>query len=535
MKTDTSLKAKIAAQIGVMVSLAVLGFGLPQRASAIGSGDADTMINGFNNAFLAGSGSYIHYKVSINNSNEFGGNFAGAVGEPWEASLDIMAEEDAFDRSGSAAHQTVVNNLCSSWLQDTPPGSATTPWSWDGWNDDLGWMTMALARGYQITGNTSYLTAAENGFNYAYNRGWDTQYNGGGFWEQQPANAMASNSKVDKETLANNSLGIVACLIYQSTHDVNYLNKAQQIYGWEWNHLYNPNTGQVYTGVVPSGTVDQGTAVYNQGTFVDYANYLYQITGNTNYYNDAKKAIDFTKNNLTVNGGILSDTNAGRDTWADTFARGLGHFVRDNRQWGTYYPWMVQNANAIMSSRRTDYNITWNGWNQATPINNNAISTQFASAVAWLQYTPATQPNAIAGVHVIVSQQNGITIDNGGLFTYPNGTLAGVSQWGLNYGQNQKWNFTQNADTSWNIVSESSWQALDDPGGSTTNGTQMVQWPLSRASNQRWWVDQQPNGSYKIWNQSSGSALDNSSSATNGHPLVQWGWSGQPQQLWLLQ
>ncbi len=65
MKTDTSLKAKIAAQIGLMVSLAVLGFGLPQRASAIGAGDADTMINGYNNAFLVTSGTSAYYKQSL--------------------------------------------------------------------------------------------------------------------------------------------------------------------------------------------------------------------------------------------------------------------------------------------------------------------------------------------------------------------------------------------------------------------------------------------------------------------------------------
>lgn len=537
MKLKHSTKAKLAAFASMTALLAALGSGLPQRASALSPGDADAAINGFNKAFLVGSGNHIYYKVSINNGNEFGGNFAGEVGQPWQSSIDILAEEDAFDRSGSTAHQTTVNNLCASWLQDTPPGSATTPWSWDGWNDDLGWMTMALARGYQITGNQSFLTAAANGFNYAYNRGWDTQYSGGGIWEQNPEYVKAGE-KIDKETLANNSLGIVACLLYQSTHDANYLTKAKQIYAWERATLYNPSSGQVYTGIDRSGTKDYGTAVYNEGTFVDYANYLYQITGDASYYNDAKLAIDYTRdtnNKLNAN-GVFSNSAGYLDTWADTFARGLGHFVRDNHQWAAYYPWMAQNANAILSSRRTDYNITWNGWNEATPINNDAHSTQFASAVAWLQYTPATQPNSIAGVHVIASKLNGITIDNGGGFTTSGSNLAGVVLWGSSANNlNQKWLFSQNADSSWNIVSESSWQALDVPGGSKASNTKMVQWPLTRASNQRWWVDQQADGSFKIWNQATGLALDSSSSSTNGFPLTQWPWSGQTQQRWLLQ
>ncbi len=527
LKTDTSPKAKFVTLTGLMALLVVLGSGLSQRASAIAAGDADAAISAYNSAFLVTSGGSIYYKKSLTD---------GAADGTWVASLDIMGQEDAYERTGSAAQKALVNSLCTTWLQNTPPGSADKPWSWDGWNDDIGWFTLALVRGYQITGNTSFLTAAENGFNYAFSRGWDTKWNGGGIWEQQIEYALRSTppAAVNKGTLSNDSLGLVACLLYQSTHDVGYLNKAQQIYGWEWNHLFNPNTGQVYTGVDQSGIVDKGTAVYNQGTFVDYANYLYQITGQTTYYNDAKKAIDFTKNNLTT-GGVFNNNAGYLNTWADTFARGLGHFVRDNRQWDTYYPWMVQNANAIMSSRRTDHNITWNAWAQQTPIDNTLTTSKFVSAVAWLQFTPATPPNAIAGVHTIVSQQNGVAIDSGGLYTHPNGTPAGVSLWGPSPNNlSQKWNFTQNADASWNIISESSWQALDDPAGSTTNGTQMIQWPLSRASNQRWRVTQQPNGSYKILNQSSGLALDNSSSAVNGHPLVQLGWNGKPQQLWLL-
>jgi len=517
MKTIKYSIAGIVARTGVMVLLAGLSCGMSQRASAIGSGDADLMINGFNKAFLVNSGGKTYYKSSLSNN---------AADGTWTASLDIMAEEDAYERTGSATHKALVNNLCNTWLQNTPP-----PWAWDGWNDDIGWFTMALARGYQMTGNANFLTQARYGFDMAWARGWDTQYNGGGIWEQQ-ADMTPAGQTIDKEPLSNNSLGVVACLIYQSNHDQWYLDRATQIYDWVWINLYNPNTGQVYPSIDRSGNVNQNpvdATAYNQGLFIDYANYLYQITGNVKYYNDAKRSIDYVKSNMTTN-GVISNTRPDLNTWADTMARGLGHFVRDNRQWGTYYPWMVQNANAIMSSRRTDYNITWNGWNQATPINNALITNQFASAVAWLQFTPARQPNTIGGTHTIVSKQNGIAIDNAGSST--NG--AGIVLWGLNSGQNQKWNFTQNADSSWNIVSQSSWKALDVPGGSKTNGTQMVQWQLSRDSNQRWRVDVQLDGSYKIWNQASGLVLDNSSSSTNGQALIQRSWNGSTQQRWNL-
>jgi hypothetical protein len=483
--------------------------------SSANSGNADAAFNAFNSAFLVNSGGQTYYKKSINDV---------AADGTWVASLDILVAEDAYERTGSTAHKTLVNNLCSTWLQNTPP-----PWTWDGWNDDIGWFSLALIRGYQITGTANFLTQAKYGFNMAYNRGWDTQYNGGGIWEQQPDMTPAGES-ISKEALSNNSLGKVACYIYQSTHEQAYLDKAIQIYDWVWHHIYNSATGQVYTGIDRDNVVNQGLAVYNQGTFVDYANLLYQITGNINYYNDAKRTIDYVKNNMTTN-GIITNSASYLNTWGDEFARGLGHFVRDNRMWSTYHAWMLQNATSIWSHRRTDYNITWNGWDQQTPVDNSLATSKFASAVAWLQYTPATIPDDIAGTHFIVSNQNGIAVDNAS----QSGSGTGIVLWGLNSGLSQKWNFTQNEDSSWNIISQYSWMALDVPGGATTNGLQLIQYPSSRNTNQRWWVDKQSDGSYKIWNQASSGVLDNSSSSVNGYKLVQWGWNGGAAQRWKLQ
>jgi hypothetical protein len=485
------------------------------NTNVVSPGNADAAFSGYNSAFLVNSGGQTYYKQSISSSTADG---------TWVASLDILVAEDDYERTGDPATKTLINNLLTTWLANTPP-----PWSWDGWNDDIGWFSLALIRGYQMTGNSNFLTQAEYGFNFAFSRGWDTQYNGGGIWEQQP-NMTPAGQTIDKEALSNNSLGKVACLIYQSTLNPTYLNDAVQIYSWVWNHIYNSSTGQVYTGINESNVVNTGSAVYNQGTFVDYANYLYQITGNVNYYNDAKRSIDYVKNNMTT-GGIITNDAGYLNTWGDEFARGLGHFVRDNRMWSTYYSWMQQNANAIWANRRTDYNITWNGWNEQTPSDNTLATSKFASAVAWLQFTPGAQPDNIAGMHYIVSAQNGIAVDNGGSST--NG--AGIIQWALNNGQNQQWNFTQNEDSSWNIVSEQSWLALDVPGGNATNGTQLDQWTPTRANNQRWWVDLQSDGTYKIWSQATSGALDNSSNSTNGYKLIEWGWNGGTNQRWKLQ
>lgn len=489
----------------------------PQIVVALGQGDAEAMYYAFNKAFLTTSGSKVFYKAALNNAEP---------DRTWAASLDILAAEDAYEQTGDPDKKSLVNDLLLTWTQKTAP-----PWDWDGWNDDIGWFTLALIRGYQVTGDTAFLNHAKYGFDYAFGRGWDTQYNGGGIWEENPEYAAKENPprQPTKEALSNDSLGKVACLIYQSTHDKRYLDKCEQIYDWVWNHIYNSNTGQIDAGIDENGKVDTSAAAYNQGTFLDFASLLYEITGNVNVYNDAQRAIDYGRNSLTVN-GIFSNRAGYLNTWADEMARGVGHFVRDNRLWGKYYSWMVQNADSILANRRSDLGITWNAWDQPTPTDNTLKANKFAGAMAWLQFTPATQPNDIGGIHVITNQKTGMAIDSAG--KYGNGNS--VVQWGENNGQNQRWLLTQNSDTTWNIINLSTWQSLDCPGGNDEDKLPMVQWQPTRHSNQRWWIDQQADGTYKIWNQASGKVLDGASSTNNGAALIQWDWNGERQQRWIL-
>jgi hypothetical protein len=83
--------------------------------------------------------------------------------------------------------------------------------------------------------------------------------------------------------------------------------------------------------------------------------------------------------------------------------------------------------------------------------------------------------------------------------------------------------FTRNEDSSWNIIGQSSWLALDLPGGAITNRLQLDQWTPNRANNQRWRVDKQAEGTFKTGSQATSGALDNSSSSVNGFKLAQWG------------
>ena len=503
---------RLSATLGIMQAPAALG---------LGQGDAESLYQAFNNVFLVRSGNAVFYKSAINNANRDG---------TWSASLDILGAQDAYERTGDPEKKTLINELLTTWLDYTP-----TPWSWDGWNDDIGWFSLALIRGYQITSNPRFLDAAKYGFDYAFGRGWDTQHNGGGIWEENPEYAARENppKTATKEALANDSLGKVACMIYQSTHDGGYLQKAQQIYTWVSANLFNHTTGQINTGIAPDGHVDTGSAAYNQGTFLDYAHLLYLTTGDPIYRTDAHLALDYGLHNLTNANGIFNNTQNYLNTWADEFARGAGHFIRDNGLWATYHTAMKANADAIVRNRRSDLCITWNGWDEPTPHDDDTLSTnKFVSAVAWLQFTPTSIPDEVGGIHTLTNSATNTSLDSGGKIE--NGSP--LIQWGKNASLNQRWLLTANdADESWNIINLASWKALDCPGGRGEEGMAMVQWTGSRDGNQRWGVERLEDGSYKIWNRASGKVLDGGSGGENGAPVVQEVWNGSAQQRWMLE
>lgn len=396
------------------------------NALSISPGIADAAIEAYNNAFLVNVGGQTYYKRALNDNSPDGF---------WTLALAIQGLEDAYERTGDPAQRELINNLCNSFLEINPP-----PYDWDGWNDDIAWVGLMLARGYQMTGTVNQLTQARYCFDFIWSRGWDEEYNGGGIWEQQP-DMTPPGEHIRKEALSNNPTGQLALMIYESTGNQWYLDRARQIYDWSWANLFNPANGRVYTGIDRESNVDQGTAVYNQGTFVDFAALLYKITGDENVFRDAQRAADFVINNMTSN-GIISNTAGYLNTWAAEYARGLGHLCKWNPQlWNTYYSFMSDNANAAWSNRRTDLNITWNGWDTPTPADPTGYPTRYVSAVSILQFTPPINPagdRVANGTYRVINRASGLALDasDGGR---ANGTE--VIQWGYNGNLHQQWQF----------------------------------------------------------------------------------------------
>jgi len=228
-----------------MLTSVIVLLGAINTASAISANDQNAAWSVWNN--------YFYYTLN-NNSLGYYRNQEGS-GSPtsfWQFAEQIEIAEDA-------KNVTMVNQLCSGFTQ-----TYGTDWSGNTYNDDLEWASIAFNRAYQLTGNATYLTLAENGFNVAYNRGWDLTY-GGGIWQN-----TADANGPGKLSCSNGPGCIAAYMIYQNTGNTSYLTKAQAINAWQKANCYDSATGRVRESNVQNNTCYS----YDSGTFAGSCWYL---------------------------------------------------------------------------------------------------------------------------------------------------------------------------------------------------------------------------------------------------------------------
>ena len=158
MNTITVKKPTFYTQ-ALYVVVILCGWLLEPTASAQYSvNDAETMMNSFNNAFLQTTG----------------GNSVFPEGF-WQEVEMIEGVEDAYESTGNPAYLTEVTQLLNGFT-----GINGTSWSGNGYNDDCMWACIAYLRGYGDTGNASFLSIAESNFGMVWARAWDTS--AGGLW-----------------------------------------------------------------------------------------------------------------------------------------------------------------------------------------------------------------------------------------------------------------------------------------------------------------------------------------------------------------
>src|SRR3954468_5755414 len=143
----------------------------------------------------------------------------------WTGAEEIEMAEDAYENTPSAARQTIVSNACNAFIANHGSSWTVSGGNFNSYNDDIAWAVIAFARGYLITGKTSFRDVAKNNWDAMYARAWDTNYTGGGLWW--------NTSNMFKNAAVHGPAAIGACLLYGIYGDSSYLTKAQAIYGWE--------------------------------------------------------------------------------------------------------------------------------------------------------------------------------------------------------------------------------------------------------------------------------------------------------------
>lgn len=351
------------------------GLALAPLAIAMTTSDKNLAADSYNNKFYVVSGSNGYFVVDTNRGVPGRSQF-------WRVCEQIEAVEDAYDRTGSASYKTMVTQLLNG-LNNVVSGTTDFA-SWNTYNDDVMWACIALARGYEITGNSSFLSQAEWQFNSVWTRGWDTTLGGGLWW---------NTDKQTKNACVNGPAAIAAMILARDTTGTGYRAQADQLFNWLQSTLYNSSTGQVADHIQTDGTKVWWAFTYNQGTFAGAATLLYQNTGTTSYKTSASLAVNWAKNNLTGQhtAGILNDeydSNGGNGDppgfkgifvrWAAKYANATSDTSIKN--------WLTNNANAAWSFRNSS-GVSWAQWWQRTS-DSYVTSWECSSALAVTQDAP---------------------------------------------------------------------------------------------------------------------------------------------------
>ena len=150
--------------------------------------------------------------------------------------------------------------------------------------DDNDWVAIEEARLYKRTGNPALLGGAEGimAFEMA---GWQTNPElpcpGGIPFTNSPENNQ-------RNTVTNAPAAELGVQLYQITHNVAYLQFAEQAYEWVRRCLLQPSN--LYADHINNrGIVDQALWSYSQGTMIGAGTLLYQATHNSAFLFQARQ------------------------------------------------------------------------------------------------------------------------------------------------------------------------------------------------------------------------------------------------------
>jgi hypothetical protein len=157
----------------------------------------------------------------------------------------------------------------------------------DRFYDDNQWIGIAGMDAYFINKKSIYLDEGKLAYKYMMT-GFDTVTGGGLYWQE--------NKKTSKNTCSNGPGIIVALQLYKATKDRKYLDTALLLYHWVNEKLKTPN-GLYYDNMnVTTKGIGKQIYSYNTGTMLESNVYLYELTKDEKYLEEAVSIADSSVN-----------------------------------------------------------------------------------------------------------------------------------------------------------------------------------------------------------------------------------------------
>lgn len=396
---------------------------------------------GYNRDFYASgaNGGNIFTEESVNAGGSNWSSF-------WEEAEEIEAAEDAYYYSynhyPTHSHTSYVNEiiaLCNGFI-DNMPSKWIGPkggydWSGDRFNDDLAWAATAFVRAYQITGDRTFLSAAEENFDTIWNRAQAEVVTVSGVKEVglaqiQPPTGVSpqnnpSNWSPNLDAPANFGFVIAGYLLTDNTGSSLYKAEANEVYAWAMENLYtiSSNNGgpcKAHMSLVCGKIRDANNTAYNAGVFAGYApagigptdfaynygiaiqstvrygdhtsaqriaNYLMYNMNNSNYPYAGTYVYGGTTYNVLPNWSGSKNNNNSNDAGYNGIAlRGVAFAITRNAVNATTEAWAQANVQAAWNERNSN-DVSWANW--VSPTAEDQYSWGDSAALAGLLDIPA--------------------------------------------------------------------------------------------------------------------------------------------------
>lgn len=246
--------------------------------------------------------------------------------------------------------------------------------------DDMAWAAIAHVKVYRLLKNEESLAASKQIFT-TMTHYWDDVCKGGVWWNL---------TRTYKNAITNELFLVLATLLYETTHDPQYLQWAHK--EWDWFNgigLINAES-LINDGLDHCRNNHQTTWTYNQGVILGGLTSLYRFTRQKSYLDQAERIASATLDKLTAKTtvpdvAILKEPvrvpNSDQQQFKGTFVKYLAQLAlalpRDSEARKRYRSFLLANSDVLWEHARNDANecnVFWHGGDQL-PIYNATAQT----------------------------------------------------------------------------------------------------------------------------------------------------------------